>query len=916
MRRMGWLAAAVCGWMVGGQGAQEVLVSHEGDKVVRWAVSADGTRWTEQGVFASSAGTDLRPTGVAGHGDVVYVGDASDGGRIRLFGRDGRARGIFTKTGFRPDQLCVSPDGRWLYVSNLGQGVARYATADGRGGLYIKDPRAGMRGLAFGGDGFLYVGCRGDQAIRVFDVSDDQKAVLKGRLALVSCTGAVGFVADGTVAGFGRRSYAIDLVRSAGRLVTEMGRLTNAIGATRVAGGLAVGDWATGKILFLSGSDGLARTVAETAPHVCALHAFDAPPLPRPAKPFAYRAPQMTDGSDFARMAFNNPDAVTFLKGGFGTERLFVYDYDGDGDSDVIVTSGWKGQVWEGAFLFRHPGGGTDPVFPKAERIDRATLPPTRIYRGADGRPLPLPLVTNVCFTARQCVDYDGDGHQDLVVAQGVRPFAVAADLYDSNGDTVAVQMRAFLYVCRHVSGDGETARYAKPEKIYLENALPLETFGWLHALFEDWDGDGDLDIIANDFMDTLTFFENVGTRTRPVYTAGRFLRTPDGARLHGDLCMSTIVKYDWDGDGRPDIIIGEEDSRVGWMRNTGRLAKGLPVFERVRYFRQQADELNFGVLSTPAVYDFDGDGDEDVISGNSHGQIAWLENLSGPGVEKPMWAAPVYLTEPDGKKIWILAGPNGSIQGPCESKWGYTTVSVADWDGDGLPDVMANSIWGLVRWWRNIGTRTKPAFDFARSVRVAWNGRQPAQPWGWLTPEHLDDPSALLIPWRTTPVMTDWNQDGLMDLLAMDVDGDLAFFERARAADGTLVLKAPRKAFRRENGQPLLWAYAWQGGPAARWQGRVGLCGRRKFCVCDWNGDGKMDLVWNESPSAGVWLQTAAKDGTWTFRPAGPVGCVNIASHDPQPAVCDFNGDGKPDLILGAMDGYFYYLKNPASRP
>ena len=33
-------------------------------------------------------------------------------------------------------------------------------------------------------------------------------------------------------------------------------------------------------------------------------------------------------------------------------------------------------------------------------------------------------------------------------------------------------------------------------------------------------------------------------------------------------------------------------------------------------------------------------------------------------------------------------AGPNGSIQGPCEAKWGYTTLSVADWDADGDQDL------------------------------------------------------------------------------------------------------------------------------------------------------------------------------------------------------------------------------------
>ena len=37
--------------------------------------------------------------------------------------------------------------------------------------------------------------------------------------------------------------------------------------------------------------------------------------------------------------------------------------------------------------------------------------------------------------------------------------------------------------------------------------------------------------------------------------------------------------------------------------------------------------------------------------------------------------------------RIRIQAGENGSIQGPAEAKWGYTTQTVADWDHDGRLD-------------------------------------------------------------------------------------------------------------------------------------------------------------------------------------------------------------------------------------
>src|SRR5690625_7111505 len=111
-------------------------------------------------------------------------------------------------------------------------------------------------------------------------------------------------------------------------------------------------------------------------------------------------------------------------------------------------------------------------------------------------------------------------------------------------------------------------------------------------------------------------------------------------------------------------------------MRNTGRVSDGMPEFELPVYFQQKADEVKIGALSTPYAYDWNGDGLEDLIVGNTAGYLMYVENLGG---YPPKWAAPDYL-DADGEVIRILAGENGSIQGPAEAKWGYTVLSVADW--------------------------------------------------------------------------------------------------------------------------------------------------------------------------------------------------------------------------------------------
>ncbi len=248
---------------------------------------------------------------------------------------------------------------------------------------------------------------------------------------------------------------------------------------------------------------------------------------------------------------------------------------------------------------------------------------------------------------------------------------------------------------------------------------------------------------------------------------------------------------------------------------------------------------------------------------------------------------------------IRIMAGPNGSIQGPCEAKWGYTTLSVADWDGDRLPDLVVNSIWGKVIWFQNIGTRQVPRLAAARPVEVAWEGPPPRPAHGWLQPEGKE----LLTQWRTTPVVCDWNNDGLTDLVMLDHEGYLAFFERARARDESgLVLLPPRRRFGDGQGRPLRLN-----------AGLAGKSGRRKLCVVDWDRDGRLDVLMN-SANANFLRQVDARDGKWFFEDRGPLEKQNIEGHDVSPTVVDWNGDTIPDFLGGAEDGHFYYLRNPLS--
>jgi hypothetical protein len=358
------------------------------------------------------------------------------------------------------------------------------------------------------------------------------------------------------------------------------------------------------------------------------------------------------------------------------------------------------------------------------------------------------------------------------------------------------------------------------------------------------------------------------------------------------DLEMIVPIAFDWDKDGDIDLIVGDEDGRVAFVENVG-LDNQMPVFKSPRYFQQKADTLKCGALASPVGTDWDDDGDIDIVSGNTAGYIEFFENLSGPNVAQPKWDGPVRLVAGD-EVFRVMAGENGSIQGPAEAKWGYTTLNVADWDGDGLKDIVFNSILGKVCWLRNVGVKGAPKLSNPEPIEVEWVDQQPELQWGWLKP----DGKELLTQWRTTPLVYDFNEDGVVDLAILDHEGYLAFFERYR--DGKAIkVKAPRRAFVDETGTPLRLN-----------PGTAGRSGRRKICVADWNGDGKFDLLLNSS-NADLWEQIGMKENAWVMKNSGTLAEKNIEGHDVSPTVVDFDGNAVLDFLGGAEDGRLYFLKN-----
>jgi len=162
---------------------QTVLVPYT-DKVARFKVSAEGC--DADGYFVSTnvlGGATNSYIGIVSNGRRVYLGDELNTGRILEFDMDGNYLRQVVKIGAVPEQLALSPDGVWLYVSvgwASSMTVNRYNTATGAGGVFITKTGSNLvsnvgwtfdriRGVAVDADRHLWVASRNNNTLYQFN---------------------------------------------------------------------------------------------------------------------------------------------------------------------------------------------------------------------------------------------------------------------------------------------------------------------------------------------------------------------------------------------------------------------------------------------------------------------------------------------------------------------------------------------------------------------------------------------------------------------------------------------------------------------------------------------------------------------------------------------------------------------------
>lgn len=280
---------------------------------------------------------------------------------------------------------------------------------------------------------------------------------------------------------------------------------------------------------------------------------------------------------------------------------IFAYDYTGSGTKDLIV-----GDIDYPGIVFLENGGTLEDALMISQTSDFPNaVQPISIYS--------MPAVT--------IFDISNDETPEII-ASPADPSLVKSEninsvwLYQKNSETSQYELitRSFLQEDMIDMGSG-----AYPILYDWNQDGLLDLF---IANYGIYDSSTFYNYYLNSYYSSsIAYYENVGNDTTPIFQL--ITRDFGNLRQFGYEGLYPVLD-DFNGDGIPDLLCGNKNGDVLLFLNQSTMGE-LPILE----LSTQNYNIQVGKYSTPQYFDLDGDGKKDLLIGNQRGKIAYYRNIS-----------------------------------------------------------------------------------------------------------------------------------------------------------------------------------------------------------------------------------------------------------------------------------------------
>lgn len=246
-----------------------------------------------------------------------------------------------------------------------------------------------------------------------------------------------------------------------------------------------------------------------------------------------------------------------------------------------------------------------------------------------------------------------------------------------------------------------------QPQATLMLGASPLDPGDYAIPCVTDWNGDGRKDLLVGyRSADKIACYLNRGTDAAPLFTNFFHLQA-GGVDIYqaGTSCGAPAPWVcDYDGDGRRDLLVGNgANGQVFLYANTN--TDALPILAPGVALRVGAATLSVGARATPYMHDWDADGLPDLLCGDYNGYANFFKNIGTR--QAPAYAAAVRLLA-DGLSVNFNS---------------RSVLRVLDWDGDGRKDLVGSGI-SYLGWCRNTGDNAAPVLEAKQALTAPVNGQ------------------------------------------------------------------------------------------------------------------------------------------------------------------------------------------------